>query len=168
MPYPRLSAVALKQDPLLSRPPSSKLLSQEFVAAPQPVPALVPQPAAAPATTISGYSSAASLYSGCCPYGAPFPAARAQGVPAMRTVAAHVLPVPAPVSPATSGSHQHSSLCDASATAVAPLLAASRAASPEPDWRDEEAVRLAGLALQLSQGDASQAMSHLLAWAAAH
>ena len=77
MPYPRLSAVALKQDPLLSRPPSSKLLSQEFVAAPQPVPALVPQPAAAPATTISGYSSAASLYSGCCPYGAPFPAARA-------------------------------------------------------------------------------------------
>lgn len=86
-----------------------------------------------------------------------------QGVPAMRTVAAHVLPVPAPVSPATSGSHQHSSLCDASATAVAPLLAASRAASPEPDWRDEEAVRLAGLALQLSQVGGCQGVGRLQA-----
>lgn len=69
----------------------------------------------------------------------------------MPAVVAALLPAPAPASPATSGSHQHSSLCGASAAAVAPLLAASRASSPEPDWRDEEAVRLAGLALQLSQ-----------------
>ncbi|KAI7835959.1 hypothetical protein COHA_010158 [Chlorella ohadii] len=58
---------------------SSKLLSQEFIAAPQPVPVMVPQPAAAPATTISGYSSAASLYSGCMPYGAAYTTAPAQG-----------------------------------------------------------------------------------------
>lgn len=71
-----------------------------------------------------------------------------QGMPV--TLAA-VLPAPAPASPATSGSHQHSSMCGTSATAAVPLLAASRAASPEPDWRDEEAVCLAGLALQLAQ-----------------
>lgn len=48
------------------------------MAASQPVPALVPQPAAAPATTISGYSCAASLYSGASPYGVQHTAAPAK------------------------------------------------------------------------------------------
>lgn len=74
---PWLSADALKNGPS-SPARSSELLSQEFIAAPQPVPVMVPQPAAAPATTISGYSSAASLYSGCMPYGAAYTTAPAQ------------------------------------------------------------------------------------------
>ena len=62
------------------------------------------------------------------------------------------VPLPAaPASPAVSGSQHHGPLDDVTAAAVAPLLAGSRSASPEPDWQDEEAVCLAGLALQLAQ-----------------